>query len=239
MLRTDTNSTERPLQIVRVIYNYKEEWDALEVPLSWDLMLKSGLFELVLPDEGQRGDALFGSHAKLYLFINGHGPETGLCWRATNGNCLLALGRRELKPGTNEVAVEFNMYLPYRSLSVTGPRAQVELHPRGMDPVMNRTKWEELRKAMYLLGDLHPKWRTKDIQSWYIREWDGDWFDWSHQFQHGYPSIEWLEIKVTSAEQDAAVVNALRALQVPGEKTDQGYRVFGYAEPGKLVNCIE
>lgn len=238
-LRTDTNSTQRPLRILRVIYNYEEECDALEVPLSWDLMLKSGLFELVPRNEFPHGDALFGGGAKLHVIINGGGRQTGPCWRAANGNCLVALGQRGLKPGTNEVEVEFNIYIPYRSLSVTGPRAQVELHPRGSLPVMNDTKWEGLRRAMYLLGDLRPKWRTKGIQSWYVREWDGDWFDWSHQFGEGYPSIEWMEIMVTSTEQDAAVVNALKALHVRGEKTEHGYRVFGYAEPGKPMNYIE
>lgn len=240
-LRTDTNSTEQPLRIVRVIYNYEPKCDAVEVPLSWDLMRKSGLFELIPATENEfhHGDALFGGGAKLYVIINGGGRQTGPCWRAADGNSLLALSQRELKPGTNEVEVEFHMYIPYGSLSVTGPRAQVELHPRGWVRAMNDTKWEELRRAMSSLSDLRPKWRTKGIQSWYVREWDGDWLDWSHQFGEGYPSIEWMEIMVTSTEQNAAVVNALRALHVPSEKTEQGYRVFGYAEPGKLVNYIE
>jgi hypothetical protein len=199
VLRTDTNSTQQPLRIVRVIYNYEPECDAVEVPFSWDLMLKSGLSELVPATENEfhHGDALFGGPANLFVIINGGGRQTSPCWRAANGDCLLALSQRELKPGTNEVEVEFNMYIPYRTLSVTGPRAQVELHPRGLVPAMNDTKWEELRSAMSSLGDLRPKWRTKGIQSWYIREWNGDWFDWLHQFREGYPSIEWLEIKVT------------------------------------------
>jgi hypothetical protein len=241
LLRTDTNSTEHPLRIVRVIYNEEPECDAVEVPLSWDLLRKYGLFELDLPYKDykpEREDSLIGRHAKLYLHINGHGPETDLCWRATNGNCLLPYYHRILKPGTNEIEVEFIMSALYGGISATGPRTQVELDTRGLVPVMNDTMWEKLGSAMYRLRDLRPKWRIKDIASGFIREWDGDWFDDFCRF-HEYANIEWVEIKVTSTEQDAAVVNALRALHVPGEKTEHGYRVFGYAEPGKLVNYIE
>jgi hypothetical protein len=234
VLRTDTNRTEHPLRIVRVIHNYEPECDAVEVPLSWDLLQKYGLFELDLP---YREDALFGRHAKFYLFINGHGPETGLCWRATNGNCLLRYHHRLLKPGTNEIEVAFNMSAGDSSLSATGPRRQVELNTRGLVPVMNNTKWHELGLAIASLRDLSPKWRTKDIESGFIREWDGEWF-YHFCMLHEYADIEWVEIEVTSTERDAAVVNALRALHVPGEKTEHGYRVFGYAQAGKAVDYI-
>ncbi len=106
----------------------------------------------------------------------------------------------------------------------------------GLVPVMNNTKWDELRLTMYSLGPLCPKWRTKDIQTGFIPEWDGEWF---HHFRTGgYESIEWVEIRVTSAEQDEAVANALRAIHVPGERTEHGYRVFGYTQPGKPVDYI-
>ena len=91
----------------------------------------------------------------------------------------------------------------------------------GLAAVMNNTKWDELRLAMYSLGPLHPSWRTKDIETGFIPEWDGEW-----------------EIKVTSTEQDEAVANALRAIHVPGERTEHGYRVFGYTRPGKPVDYI-
>ena len=48
--------------------------------------------------------------------------------------------------------------------------------------------------------------------------------------------IEWVQIKVTSPMQDLAVLRALKSIHVPGEKTEHGYRVFGYAEPGKAVD---
>jgi hypothetical protein len=113
----------------------------------------------------------------------------------------------------------------------------LDMHMRKLYPVMNNTKWEELRLAMYSLGDLHPKWRTKDVETGFIPEWDGEWF---YHFRNGaYESIEWVEIQVTSAMQDAAILQILRSIHVPGERTEHGYRVFGYAEPGKAVDYIE
>jgi len=111
-----------------------------------------------------------------------------------------------------------------------------EMDTHGLAPVMNNTKWDELRLAMYSLGPFHPQWRTKDIETGFIPEWDGEWF---HHFRNGgYESIEWVEIKVTSKEQDEAVTSALRAIHVPGERTEHGYRVFGYTRPGKPVDYI-
>jgi len=102
---------------------------------------------------------------------------------------------------------------------------------------MSNTKWDELRLAMYSLGGPHPKWRTKDMETGFIPEWDGEWF---HHFRlGGYETIEWAEIRVTSAEQEEAVLNSLKSVHVPGERTEHGYRVFGYAEPGKAIDYIK
>lgn len=91
-----------------------------------------------------------------------------------------------------------------------------------MIPVMNNTKWDELRLAMYGLDHMSPRWRTKDV-SGYLSEWDGEWF---HHFRSGgYDSIEWVEIQVTSPEQDAEVLTRLRKVHVPGQRIDGGYRV--------------
>src|SRR5262249_38507776 len=101
-----------------------------------------------------------------------------------------------------------------------------------MNPVMNDTKWDELRQAMYGLGDASPRWRTKDI-SGYVCPWDGEWF--YHFRNGGYDTIEWVEIRTGTPEQDAAVEAALRRVHVPGYRIDHGYRVYGYVRNGAAV----
>jgi len=98
-------------------------------------------------------------------------------------------------------------------------------------PAMNNTKWEELRLAMYSLGDLSPQWRTRVMYTGYESSWDGEWF--YHFRGGGYDDIEWVEIKVRSAEQSDAVLNALRPIHVPGEKTPEGFKVYGYLPDGQ------
>lgn len=105
-----------------------------------------------------------------------------------------------------------------------------------MHPILNNTKWEELRVAMYNLGAIHPKWRTKDVKSGYICPWDGEWF--YHFRAGGYDSIEWVEIRVDSPEQDKAVETALKSIHVPGERTETGFKVYGYQRPGAALSHI-
>ena len=90
---------------------------------------------------------------------------------------------------------------------------------------MNHTKWEEHRLAMDGLTELHPRWRTRDL-SGYFSPWDGEWYD--HFRQGGYTSIEWVEIQVNFPIQEAAVLSSLRAIHVPGERIEHGFRVYGY-----------
>ena len=107
---------------------------------------------------------------------------------------------------------------------------------RDLYPVMNDTKWNELRLAMYGLGLQSPKWRTKTIPSGYISDWDGEWF--YHFSVGGYSDIEWVEILLTSSEQDSAVVGLLKSINVPGEKTEHGYKIFGYVLPRQSVEYV-
>jgi hypothetical protein len=100
--------------------------------------------------------------------------------------------------------------------------------------VMNNTKWDELRLAMYGLGELTPAWRTRDIKTGYISSWDREWF--YHFRNDGYDWIEWVEIQLTSPEQEAAVLAALVPIHVPGEKIEHGVRVYGHVPIGKAVN---
>jgi len=104
-----------------------------------------------------------------------------------------------------------------------------------MIPLMNNTKWNELRMAMYNLGELRPRWRARDL-SGYVTDWDGEWY---YHFQDGgYASIEWVEIQVLSAEQDAAVHALLREIHVPGHRIENGFRVYGYSNDGATIDFI-
>jgi len=105
-----------------------------------------------------------------------------------------------------------------------------------MHPLMNNTKWDELRLAMYGLEDLCPQWRTKDVESGYISAWDGEWY--YHFKNGGYKFIEWLEIKILSAEQDAAVIRELKAIHVPGCRTVHGFKVVGYTRQEDTIEYI-
>lgn len=92
--------------------------------------------------------------------------------------------------------------------------------------IMNNTKWNELRLGMYDLGELSPVWKTKDIETGYISEWDRCWF--YHFRIGGYKTIEWVEIKIENEPQRAAVINVLKEYYIPYEKSDLGYKIYGY-----------
>jgi hypothetical protein len=100
---------------------------------------------------------------------------------------------------------------------------------------MNNTKWDELRLAMHNLGDLKPLWRTKDVAG-YVSPWDDDWY---YHFRDGsYASIEWVEIQVLSAEQDAAILARLRQVHLPGHRIAKGFRIYGYARDGVAIDYV-
>lgn len=105
-----------------------------------------------------------------------------------------------------------------------------------MCPLMCNTKWDELRQAMHGLDTLTPRWRTLDIGNGHLSEWDHDSF--YHFRSGGYASIQWAEIAVDTDEQRAAVLAELIRINVPGETTASGYRVFGYAQAGQSVDYI-
>lgn len=105
-----------------------------------------------------------------------------------------------------------------------------------MNPLMSNTKWEELRRAMLDLETLSPQWRTKITDSGYICPWDGEWF--YHFKDGGYQDIEWVEIRVTSSEQDEAVLNALKTIHVPGHRVENGFRIYGYSKDGEFIDYI-
>lgn len=102
--------------------------------------------------------------------------------------------------------------------------------------VMNQTKWEELRLAMFALGALAPKWRTCDVETGYLSDWDGEWF--YHFSQGGYKTIEWVELKIDSQVQEQAVLAAIRTIHLPGERSEHGFKVYGYLVDGNAVDYL-
>jgi hypothetical protein len=102
--------------------------------------------------------------------------------------------------------------------------------------LMNDTKWDEVRLAMYDLGEMSPKWRTRDVENGYVSTWDGEWF--YHFREAGYRTIEWVEIATGTDEQREAVRNLLRRIHVPGVETEYGFRVYGHVAPGQQVDYL-
>jgi hypothetical protein len=95
-----------------------------------------------------------------------------------------------------------------------------------MTPLMNDSKWDEIRLAMYDYDGLI-QWRTKDVENGYIAQWDTDWF---HHFRlGGYKPIEWLEISLNE-DNTAYVMTKLKEIHVPGEIDGNVVRVYGYKD---------
>jgi hypothetical protein len=101
---------------------------------------------------------------------------------------------------------------------------------------MNETKWEELRLEMFRIGPPAPAWRTKDVESGYVSEWDREWF--YHFRLDGYRTIEWVEIKAETVEEELAILEILKKIHVPGTKTENGFKVLGYSAPGVAIEYL-
>ncbi len=99
-------------------------------------------------------------------------------------------------------------------------------------PLMNKTKWDEIRLAMYSLTT-PPEWRTKDLENGYISEWDREWF--YHFKIRGYETIEWLEIRHTSIEQKEIIVMELSKINVPLESKEETLKIYGFVLPGVFI----
>lgn len=97
-------------------------------------------------------------------------------------------------------------------------------------PLLNDTKWEEIRVAMLELIPM-PKWRTRDLESGHESGWDREWH--YHFSEGGYARIEWLEI-----EKRSDVLAALQVINVPGHVEDDTILVLGYCKPGEAVEYL-
>ncbi|SDG88597.1 MULTISPECIES: DUF6678 family protein [Rhodanobacteraceae] len=95
-----------------------------------------------------------------------------------------------------------------------------------MHPTMNNTKWRELRAAMLELEKPGPAWRVRMVGSGYESDWDSEWF--YHFMDGSYEDIEWVEVRPANDEQASSLLAALRAIHLPGIKTDVGFKVFGH-----------
>jgi hypothetical protein len=89
--------------------------------------------------------------------------------------------------------------------------------------LMNDTKWRELCYA-FSSFNTKPRWRTRDLLTGYLSEWDREWF---HHVGPDYCSIEWLEIDLSGCDQES-VCTVLRDVGAPIEESGQLLRVIGY-----------
>lgn len=103
-----------------------------------------------------------------------------------------------------------------------------------MQPLMNNTKWEELRLAMHALKPA-PRWRTM-TRNGYVSAPDREWY--YHFRDGGYDDIVHVDILADDAGHRARIRAALQPIHLPGEETADGFRVYGYAEPGQAVDYL-
>jgi len=104
---------------------------------------------------------------------------------------------------------------------------------KDLHPLMNNTKWDELRVAMFE-HPKSPKWRTCDAESGYVSDWDGEWF--YHFRGNGYESILWVELLIESDEQREAIISELVQIGLPGYEKDGNLFVVGYTESGQTID---
>jgi hypothetical protein len=105
-------------------------------------------------------------------------------------------------------------------------------------PVMSHTKWDELRLGLYDLGNLAPSYRTKSITNGHVTRWDSEWFYHFRDTDGTYNYCEWVEIRIETPEQDAAVLAVLKTVHVPGHRIEGGFRVYGYSRTGEPLDYI-
>ena len=103
-------------------------------------------------------------------------------------------------------------------------------------PILNDTKWMEIRESMLSLEELSPVWRSCCTINGHISAWDGEWF--CHFLDGGFKDIEWVEIRTDFAAQEKAVLRALKVIHVPGTATENGFKIYGYIKPGFAIDYL-
>jgi len=96
----------------------------------------------------------------------------------------------------------------------------------------NHTKWEDLRRAMHDLP-FATRFRCQDLSGHYSRP-DGEWF--YHFRDGGYETMRFVDIHTDTDEQRGALLSELKRVRLAGHPIDGGFRVYGYAEPGQVLD---
>lgn len=103
-----------------------------------------------------------------------------------------------------------------------------------LHPLMNDTKWDELRLAMYRI-DPPPLWSTSVIGG-YRSALDREWF--YHFRNRGYKDIVLVDILADDPMHRERIREALRTIHLPGSETEKGFRIYGYASPDQSVDYL-
>ncbi len=95
-------------------------------------------------------------------------------------------------------------------------------------PVLNHTKWAELRTEMLAapVGQ-HPQFRTRSVFAppGFCTEWDGEFY----YHVHPVADLEWMELRSASS---TWLRDALRRHSIPYSLEAGVVRVWGYTRPG-------
>ena len=103
-----------------------------------------------------------------------------------------------------------------------------------LHPLMNNTKWEELRIAMYGLASA-PRFYTLS-QRGYRYGPDSEWY--YHFREGGYEDIVHVDILANDPPHRELIRSAIKQIHLPGEETEFGFRIYGYAQPGQAINYL-
>jgi hypothetical protein len=107
-------------------------------------------------------------------------------------------------------------------MSPLSKRCRRKAEEGGYASLMNDTKWRELCVA-FAGFDKKPAWRTRDLLTGHISEWDTEWF---HHVGPHYCSIEWLEIDVRGCPEEK-IRTVLEHVGAPFDDSER-LKVLGY-----------
>ncbi|MCD2166145.1 DUF6678 family protein [Comamonas koreensis] len=114
-------------------------------------------------------------------------------------------------------------------LNAADKKRLVTMVQRGdLHPVLNHTKWAELRSEMLAAPmEAHPRFRVRTVFSppGFCSDWDSEFYYHIHPVEER----EWLELKSASA---AWLHEVLRRNSIPFSVEDGVVRVWGYTHPG-------